>query len=314
MIWLRYIKHSYYAREYGMKKEVIILSGFLGSGKTTVLQNLIQASKNKKIAVLLNDFGDTPIDSTLIEIGEHQTPVLEIGGGSIFCSCLKEAFIKAMLTLTASDAERIFVEASGMSDPAGVWRMLSLAKLDAFYEEPFVICLFDPQKSLKLSNVLEVIPRQIKAANLTVLTKSDVTSKEERDAARIYIQSVQSNMPIVESSNGSLDLQNLPRIPSNSAISFLQSYNSPETRPDSFMVQNFVPNLDQLLETLSASKDLLRVKGYVETPAGPMFITDGPTGITATKAHSVQAPLTVICMQNQGEQLEHAIQNILEKT
>ncbi len=295
-----------------MKKEIVILSGFLGSGKTTVLQNLIAASNDKKIAILLNDFGDVPVDGTLIQTEKGTSDVVEIGGGSVFCSCLKEAFVKALFSLSTGDAERVLVEASGMSDPSGVTRLLELAKLDAFYEEALVICLFDPQKSLKLARVLEVIPRQIKAAQVVVLTKSDVTSQEERDKAREYIRSVHAEVPIIESYNGVLDLQSLPTTQVKAAMTTLLSFNTPQTRPDSFVVKEQVSDLENFIQTLENSSQLLRVKGYVHSNKGTFFITDGPSGITAQPASDVIVPLTVICMQNEGSTLQKSLSVFLQ--
>jgi len=291
-----------------MKKELIILSGFLGSGKTTVLQSLIRASRDTPIAILLNDFGDVPVDSTFIEADKGDAPVIEIGGGSVFCSCLKEAFVKALFSLASNDAQRILVEASGMSDPAGVARMMNLAKLDIFYEEALIICLFDPRKSLKLAKVLEVIPRQVRAANVVVLTKSDVTTKEEREAAKDYIRSIHPNVPIVESAKGVLDLQNLPQTANIASLATLLSFNTPETRPDSFVIKDLVSDIEALRTALESSEALLRVKGYVTTKEGPFFITDGPDGIQITVALGVPVPLTIICMQGQGHELQKRIQ------
>ena len=77
-----------------MRKELIILSGFLGSGKTTLLRSLLLRHSDRKIAVLLNDFGDIPVDGeTLRRSGVAGGVVVEIGGGSVFCSCLRLSLI-----------------------------------------------------------------------------------------------------------------------------------------------------------------------------------------------------------------------------
>lgn len=110
-----------------MRKKLIILSGFLGSGKTTLLRSLLLHHSNRKVAVLLNDFGDIPVDGeTLRRSGVEGGVVVEIGGGSVFCSCLREPFIKALANLAARDEDLIIVEASGMSDPSAVDKMLRL--------------------------------------------------------------------------------------------------------------------------------------------------------------------------------------------
>ncbi len=293
-----------------MKKEIIILSGFLGTGKTTILQNLIMASHDKKIAILLNDFGDIVVDGALIEGEKGTAPLVEIGGGSVFCSCLKEAFVKALLSLSVGDSERILVEASGMSDPSGVTKMLELAGLDKFYDNVFIICLFDPQRSLKLAKVLEVIPRQVKASHLVILTKSDITTEEERKASVDYIRSINQDVPIVESYNGVFELENAPKLESVPSAMSLMSFNTPETRLDSFVITKPVKDLEKLINILEASDILLRVKGSVKTEKGNFFVTDSPTGIVA-KESQITVPLTIICMQGKGKVLQEQIEVLL---
>ena len=73
-----------------MRKELIILSGFLGSGKTTFLRSLLRRYADRRIAVLLNDFGDVPVDGAVLRKGGVENGVVvEIGGGSVFWSCLR---------------------------------------------------------------------------------------------------------------------------------------------------------------------------------------------------------------------------------
>ena len=218
-----------------MRKELIILSGFLGSGKTTLLRSLLLRHSDRKIAVLLNDFGDIPVDGeTLRRSGVEGGVVVEIGGGSVFCSCLREPFIKALANLAARDEDLIIVEASGMSDPSAVDKMLRLSGLDGLFEHTSTICLFDPVKSLKLARVLEVIPRQLASASVVVLTKADITTTEEREAARAYIRSLEPDLPIVESHNGNADFASLPE---RALRLFPVGFNTPETRPDCFALE-----------------------------------------------------------------------------
>lgn len=121
-----------------------------------------------------------------------------------------------------------------MSDPSAVDKMLRLSGLDVLFEHTSTICLFDPVKSLKLARVLEVIPRQLASASVVVLTKADITTKEERDAARAYIRSQEPDLPIVESHNGNADFASLPE---RALRLFPVGFNTPETRPDCFALE-----------------------------------------------------------------------------
>jgi G3E family GTPase len=307
-----------------MKKKLIILSGFLGSGKTSFLSLLLKRFQHLKLAVVLNDFGEAPVDSTLLDISDIEKSgtkdrLVELAGGSVFCSCLKESFVKALIAMADTDAELLIIEASGMSDPAGMTSLLWMAKLGDHFEEPVVLSLFDPVKSLKLSNVLQVIPRQVKAADVIILTKVDMISVEELEAARAYVLTENSKAPIYEHGfdrdralecldmSGNLQSKKLEKI--NDSLGF----NTFENRPDSFVVKAAPSGIDNLIDALTKNADVLRVKGYLPNGDGFVFISDTGKGFERRKTDSAPVPLTVICNTGTGADLKQTLlkQNLI---
>lgn len=288
-----------------MRKQLIILSGFLGSGKTTFLRSLLQRYADRKIAVLLNDFGDIPVDGMILrKAGVENGIIMEIGGGSVFCSCLREPFVTALLALSQRDEEMVIVEASGMSDPASIDKLLSLSGLSASFDHVSTICLFDPVKSLKLAHVLEVIPRQIASANVVVLTKADMTTPEERKAALNYIRTQDPTMPILESRDGEVDfLACSTRIPPAFAFGF----NTPENRPDSFSLQSVPVPAAVLLNALRSDPNVLRVKGYIRAEDGTWFISDTGKGFEMARCEDALTPLMIICMRGTADSVKAAL-------
>lgn len=73
---------------------VILITGFLGSGKTTCLQNILNAYNNESIGVIVNEFGEEGIDGKLIN--KNNLNMIELNNGSIFCQCIKSNFIDAL--------------------------------------------------------------------------------------------------------------------------------------------------------------------------------------------------------------------------
>lgn len=289
-----------------MRKELIILSGFLGSGKTTVLRNLLKLCATRKVAVLLNDFGEIPVDGAILrQDGVDNGMVVEIGGGSVFCACLRESFVTSMIEMSKREEDLVIVEASGMSDPSSIDKMLSLSGLDKFFDHTLTICLFDPVKSLKLASVLEVIPRQLASATVAVITKCDLADAIEINKAKDYISSKQPDLPVILSYNGQIALDTLPK---RACKAFAFSFNTPETRPDSFVITSKVSSAEELIAVLEAHEEVLRVKGMVNTDNGSWFISD--TGRTIEKRTAdMDVPLTVICMQGTSKKIINILQD-----
>jgi G3E family GTPase len=307
-----------------MKKKLIILSGFLGSGKTTFLSLLLKKYQHLKLAVLLNDFGKAPVDSTLLDVEDidksgAKDRLIELSGGSIYCSCKKDTFVKALFAMAETDAELLIIEASGMSDPVGTSTILKQAKLDDAFEEPVVLSLFDPSKSLKLSNVLEVIPRQVNAADVIILTKADISSDEELMAARDYVRSLNNAAAIYEHGLDRDDaltcLDNSGSLQSEKTVNTqdVVGFNTVGNRPDSFIIKEAPKGIDNLLDALSKDSHVLRVKGYLPEGDSYVYISDTGKGFERRKTESAPVPLTVICIGGTGIEIQKTLreQNLI---
>ncbi|MFQ9868212.1 MAG: hypothetical protein ACLRWP_15515 [Bilophila wadsworthia] len=140
----------------------------------------------------------------------------------------------------------------------------------------------------------EVIPRQLASASVVVLTKADITTKEERDAARAYIRSQEPDLPIVESHNGNADFASLPE---RALRLFPVGFNTPETRPDCFALEAVRTDAKTLLDALTADGNVLRVKGYIRAADGVRFVSDTGQGFETMESRDAPVPLMIICMQ-----------------
>lgn len=288
-----------------MKKELIIISGFLGSGKTTFLLKALPSLAGKKVALLLNDFGRMPVDGAILRgEGIDGGIIAEIGGGSVFCACLKESFIRELRRFGERDEEIVILEASGMSDPALIDRMLALSGLDQAYDHKTTICVFDPVKSLKLAKVLEVVPRQLASATVALLSKCDVYGEAEIAAAENYIAEKEKDLPVLRLSS-KFDLASLPGRP---VKSFVFGFNTPENRPDGISLDHVDYPVDDFIRLIRNNKDILRVKGFLKAKDGCWFLSDTGREIKKRKEEACAAPLSIICAQGAGESLRKTIE------
>ena len=116
-----------------MKKTAIyIVTGFLGSGKTTFIKQVIDSNDNKKkIAVIQNEFAPANFDGKELKRLTHKDfDLLEINNGSVFCVCLLSGFLHALKKLVIQyKPEIILLEASGLSDTIAIGQIFNSPEL-----------------------------------------------------------------------------------------------------------------------------------------------------------------------------------------
>ncbi|MBN2150141.1 MAG: GTP-binding protein [Candidatus Lokiarchaeota archaeon] len=176
---------------------VYLVTGFFGSGKTTFINYLLSTTEGgRRIAVLVNDFGDVNVDSEVISRGHGHGNVPEVhgvAGGSIFCSCRHWEFVAGLRALAGHKPDLIVVEASGMADPSPVKADIKIASdIDPDHEfaHAGTICLVDAAMFVSQLDLFPVVHRQVKQATIVVVNKVDllkepVDPKKEAIAARI---------------------------------------------------------------------------------------------------------------------------------
>ncbi|MCG8566209.1 MAG: hypothetical protein MI747_14125, partial [Desulfobacterales bacterium] len=98
----------------------IFLTGFLGTGKTTLLNSLLSKYRGMKIGVIVNDFGDMDVDAGLIDASALAGEVQELKSGQIFCSCLSGSFVESVLAYREIKPDLLIVECSGLAKPSGL--------------------------------------------------------------------------------------------------------------------------------------------------------------------------------------------------
>jgi len=150
-----------------------IITGFLGVGKTTMLTNSVKKYfTDKKIAIVVNEFGDVGVDSKILK--NVYSEVLEISEGCICCQ-LAEEFEKGVSEIIAKyEPEIIFVETSGASEPFPIF--LSMQNLGVSIDG--VVCVID-SKNLDSYKENSTAKYQIGGSNILILNKTDLVNDEE---------------------------------------------------------------------------------------------------------------------------------------
>lgn len=177
-----------------MSIPVTVLGGFLGAGKTTALNLLLQRAE-RRIAVLVNDFGAVNIDAALI--ARRQAGMVSLSNGCVCCA-LGPDLGEGIARLAALDppAEHIVIEASGVSDPC---RIGQLVRLESGVHLDAVLVLADAQRFPALLAdrwLTDTLQRQVARADMVLLTHTDLASAEDVAATRAALRRLRDDVPV----------------------------------------------------------------------------------------------------------------------
>lgn len=252
------------------KIKLYLLTGFLGSGKTTFLTRVLEDLEDKKVAVIMNEFGKVGIDGTIIQ--KEGMELIELNRGSIFCSCLQLSFVSALVELADRDLDYVFVESSGLADPSNIGDFLDavvVAKGEV-YDYRGAICIVDGVNFLDQVEDIETVERQLKFAHLVIISKVDLIGKERLEEVKSRIREINNKVEVVESINGNIDYDFLEENLTKEDWLGEESTNTPENRPKTLTLtygeELTKEKLTQFLNRIK--KDCYRIKGFFNLEDG----------------------------------------------
>jgi G3E family GTPase len=185
---------------------LVVLGGYLGAGKTTLLNHVLANSAQRRIAVLVNDFGDINIDAALIR--ERTDDVINLENGCVCCS-IGGRLVDALVAISARPErpEVLIIEASGVSDPV---KIAQIGLLDRAFRLVGIIVAVDAERigaTLLDPYVGDIVRRQIAGATALVLTKTDLVTQHGKAGATEAIASLASTSIVLESVRGAMPLE-----------------------------------------------------------------------------------------------------------
>uniref|UniRef100_A0A3P8S3K8 COBW domain containing n=1 Tax=Amphiprion percula TaxID=161767 RepID=A0A3P8S3K8_AMPPE len=194
---------------------VTIITGYLGAGKTTLLNYILTEQHNKRIAVILNEFGEgSALEKSLAvsQAGELYEEWLELRNGCLCCS-VKDNGLKAIENLMEKKGkfDYILLETTGLADPGAVASMFWVdAELgsDIYLDgKKFVMTsVFDLHQLTeeKADGLVNEAARQIAVADLTIINKTDLVKEEELNQVRDTVRSINGLVKILETQRSSV--------------------------------------------------------------------------------------------------------------
>jgi G3E family GTPase len=280
---------------------VSVVTGFLGSGKTTLINRLLRRPEMNRVAVIVNEFGEIGIDHDLVEVSSEQMMLLN--NGCVCCvlrgdleETLRELFVKRR-SGEIIEFDRVLIETTGLADPAPVMQTLMTdTLLQAQYRLDCVVTLVDAVNGLEQIDAMGEPVKQAALADRLVVTKSDLADEPALTMLEQRLRALNPQAPIRRAVNGEIELDFLIGVGLADTRSRLEDVErwmgSTEhgAAPDhahrhdvavkSFCLRYERPfswvAFSQCMEVLAALRgsDLLRVKGLVNVVGrdGPLIV------------------------------------------
>jgi len=248
---------------------VTIIGGYLGAGKTTLVNRLLREANGLRLAVLVNEFGALPIDSDLIESEDDN--VISIAGGCVCCSYGND-LILAMVDLAKMTPrpEHVLLEASGVALPGAIAGSIGLLQ---DYATDGVIVLADAETIRERAAdryVGDTVERQLADADIIILNKIDLVSAQAGDATLDWLAATSPDARIVTAAHAEVP----PAIVLESFLGRRRPDRaSPPHQVDLFDTASIAvecgTDAAQLAQRLAEPKlGLVRAKGFVKSRAG----------------------------------------------
>lgn len=292
------------------KIPVTIITGFLGSGKTTLIRNLIQNANGRRLAVIVNEFGEMGIDGEILKsCCSNEEDVLELNNGCLCCT-VQEEFLPVMLQLMErkDTIDHIIIETSGLALPKPLLHAFNWPELkpqitvdavvtvvDVVGQATGEICDRERVQAQRLADdsldhetpIEELFEDQLSCADLVVMTKKDLVEDAQYEEVKAIIAGkVRPDVKMVAAANGVLSADILLGV-NAAAENDLDSRHSHHEEDhangldhhhdddiDSVVVDITAPHtpeaLVEALKELIEEYEIYRIKGFIDVPGKPM--------------------------------------------
>ena len=286
-----------------------IVTGFLGAGKTTLVRHVLENAHGRRLAVIVNEFGDVGIDGEILKsCGVESCPedaIVELANGCLCCT-VADDFVPALKSLLdrPSPPEHIVIETSGLALPKPLVKAFNWPEIASRVTVDGVVTVVDgaavaagrfaddpeaiarqraDDQSLDHDNPLEeVFEDQLLCADLVILNKADLMSAEQRQGVAGEIgKTLPRAVKMVEAENGCVPIAVLLGLgaEAESDLASRPSHHDADGEHDHDDFDTFIIDLPpfdspqaliERLQETAAAHDILRLKGFVDIVGKPM--------------------------------------------
>jgi len=256
---------------------VLVLSGFLGSGKTTLVCHLLQAAQTsgERVAVISNEFGALGIDQTLF--GEGKGAYVELEGGCVCCQLSDELHKTLQMLRERVHPDYIIVETSGVALPSDTQLQFWREPVCQWVEDDVAVVVVNAEQVHEHRDLYGTFEDQVSSADLLLLNKIDLVPTAILPQLESLLHTMAPDTPILRCQNGQVDPSVLfPPDPDGSRAQRRGSNAAPQPHGHETFVAQELAIADGIDTTTLMHRirqlDPLRAKGFVRTADGLRLI------------------------------------------
>ncbi len=271
---------------------VTVVGGYLGAGKTTLVNHLLRHADGLKFAVLVNEFGALPIDEDLIEA--QSDDLISIAGGCVCCSFGSD-LTAALLDMGAREPrpDHILIEASGVAMPSAIAANVGLQE---GFRLAGIVVLADSEtvQAQAVDDYLgDTILRQLKDADLIVQTKTDLV--EAPDAVTRWLSARAPGVSVLQAKQGQVPRDVLLGLETSGQPS-LSSHADASFESHVFATREGVDALELARELAVGGYGLVRAKGFVRDAEGQVQLIQIVGQRYEVTRFGRQMPVELVCI------------------
>ena len=213
---------------------ITLITGYLGSGKTTLINHILKESKGHKMAVIVNDIGEVNIDAEFIEqngiVSGKDDNLVALSNGCICCTLKKDLITQLADLVKQEKFDHILIEASGICEPVPIAQTITYMEdefarqgLPKFYGLDAIISVTDalrlrdefscgeylPKTERGEENLENLVIQQIEFCDIVLLNKVSLLNEEELRRVKMAIKALQPHAQIIEADYCKVDIDNL---------------------------------------------------------------------------------------------------------
>ena len=273
----------------------LIVSGFLGSGKTTLVRHLLADAQRKgvRVAVVSNEFGELGIDRELL--GNPADSYVELDGGCVCCRLSDELVDTLQMLRERAKPDRMIVETSGVALPFDVQLNFWRDPIADWIEDDVAVVVVNAEQLHAGRDLMGTFEHQVSSADLLLLNKVDLVPEASIPSLEAALREFEPDAPILRSVQGDVDPAVLfPPDPEGLRAARRRSGAKSHTHAhDDFetSVLEISAGADPgELERRLADCDALRIKGFVETSQGLRLVQGVGARIELAEVDARPAP------------------------